>query len=103
MTEPQLTMTVDTASQTPVVTASGDIDLANIDEFKEMLARAAAGASALTVDMSRVGYCDSAALRALFAVAGITALTLVISNSGPIKTVLSISGLDRAATVKVAQ
>jgi len=103
VTEPLLTMTVDTANQPPIVTAIGEIDLSNVDEFKDSLAQAATDASAITVDISRVRYCDSAAIRTLFAVAAATALTLIVSDTSPIKTLLSISGLDRAVTVNVAQ
>jgi anti-sigma B factor antagonist len=46
-----------------------------------------------------VTYCDSAAVRALFAVAATTKLGLIVPASGTIMTLLSISGLDRVATV----
>ena len=48
-----------------VVAATGDIDLANVNEFSEVLDRAAASSDAITVDLSDVTYCDSAAVRAL--------------------------------------
>ncbi len=103
MNEPQLIMTVDALNQPPVVTAVGDIDLANVDQFEESLMRAAADAPAITVDISQVRYCDSTAIRALFAVAATTALTLIVSNTGPIRTALNVLGLDRTVTVKVAE
>jgi anti-anti-sigma factor len=83
----------------PVVTASGDIDLANVNEFQDVLNSAAADSDAITVDLSDVSYCDSAAVRALFAVAATTELGLIVPAAGPIITLLSISGLDRVATV----
>ncbi|HTY27115.1 MAG TPA: STAS domain-containing protein, partial [Mycobacterium sp.] len=61
--------------------------------------KAAAGSAALTVDLTDVNYCDSAAVRALFAVAASTELTMVVAAAGPIRTLLGISGLDRVATV----
>ena len=64
-----------------------------------MLSRAAADSDAITVDLSEVTYCDSAAVRALFAVAATTKLGLIVPASGPTMTLLSISGLDRVATV----
>ncbi len=42
MTEAQFRVTAD--SETPIVAASGDIDLANVAEFQAVLADAAAGA-----------------------------------------------------------
>ena len=100
MTADQFQLTPADAEAPPVVTASGEIDLANVEAFSAVLTRAAAGNSAVTVDLSAVTYCDSAALRALFSVAAAAKLTLVIPARGPITTLLSISGLDKVATVK---
>ena len=99
MTNSQFQMSAAEAEQPPVVTASGDIDLANVNEFSDVLNRAAADSDAITVDLSRVTYCDSAAVRALFAVAAATKLGLIVPATGPIITLLNISGLDRVATV----
>ena len=102
MTEAQFGLTGARGTQAPVVTATGDIDLANVNEFQNALTKAANGAAALTVDLSRVSYCDSSAVRALFSVAANTKLSLIVRSSGPIKTLLSVSGLDRVATVTTA-
>lgn len=83
----------------PLVAVSGDIDLANVGEFEDAMAKASTGSPALTVDLTGVTYCDSAALRALFALAATTALTMIVNPTGHIKTLLGISGLDRVATV----
>jgi anti-sigma B factor antagonist len=99
MTDSQFQLSADEAEQPPVVTASGDIDLANVNEFQDVLTRAAADSAAITVDLSDVTYCDSAAVRALFAVAATTQLGLIVPATGTIMTLLSISGLDRVATV----
>ena len=99
MTEAQFRVTVASENTTPLVAACGDIDLANVAEFSDAMAKAAAGSAALTVDLTDVNYCDSAAVRALFAVAASTELTMVVAAAGPIKTLLGISGLDRVATV----
>ena len=99
MTNSQFRLSAAEAEQAPVVTASGDIDLANVNEFSEVLDRAAVNNDAITVDLSDVTYCDSAAVRALFAVAATTKLALIVPTKGPIITLLSISGLDRVATV----
>lgn len=101
MTSKQFRLTAANAEEPPVVTATGEIDLANVDEFGAVLARAAAESSAVTVDLSQVTYCDSAALRELFSVAAAAKLTLIIPPRGSITTLLSISGLDKVATVTV--
>jgi len=99
MTNSQFRMFAGETEQPPVVTAAGEIDLANVNEFSDVLTAAAAGSDTIMVDMSEVTYCDSAAVRALFAVAATTKLGLVVPAAGPIVTLLSISGLDRVATV----
>ena len=99
MTNSQFRMSAGEAEQPPVVTATGDIDLANVNEFSDVLTSAAADSDTITVDLSEVTYCDSAAVRALFAVAATTKLGLIVPTAGPIMTLLSISGLDRVATV----
>ena len=99
MTDRQFRLFPAEAEQPPVVTATGDIDLANVNEFSDVLNRAAADSDAITVDLSDVTYCDSAAVRALFTVAATTKLGLIVPTAGPIMTLLSISGLDRVATV----
>ena len=88
-----------TADRPPVVAVSGDIDLANVDEFQDAMTTAGSGSSALTVDLTGVSYCDSAAVRALFSLAAGTSLTMIVRPSGHIATLLGISGLDRVATV----
>ena len=99
MTDAQFRVTVASDGVTPVVAASGDIDLANVADFSDAMAKAANGSKALTVDLTEVNYCDSAAVRALFAVAATTELTMILAATGPIKTLLGISGLDRVAAV----
>ncbi|AQT80039.1 anti-anti-sigma factor [Mycolicibacterium litorale] len=99
MTEAQFRVTVASDLEAPRVVAAGDIDLANVTEFQDVMAKAAAGSATLTVDLSEVTYCDSAAVRALFAVAAASELTMIVAPEGPIRTLLGISGLDRVATV----
>jgi anti-sigma B factor antagonist len=102
VSDPQFRLVGASGEQAPIVTATGDIDLANVTEFQDMMTKAANGASALTVDLSAVSYCDSSAVRALFSVAAITKLSLVVRSEGPIRMLLSVSGLDRVATVTAA-
>jgi anti-anti-sigma factor len=87
-------------SQRALVVASGEIDLANSDHFHATLASAVEPARALTVDMTRVDYCDSAAIRALFTIAERCALTIRIPTSGPLPTLFTISALDQVATIE---
>jgi anti-sigma B factor antagonist len=99
MTLSQFRISAAEAEQPPVVTAAGDIDLANVNEFQDVLNTAATDCDAIAVDLTDVTYCDSAAVRALFAVAATTKVCLVVPAAGPIIGLLSISGLDRVATV----
>ena len=99
MTPSQFRISPAEAEQPPVVTATGEIDLANVNEFQDVLNTAAADRDDIAVDLTDVTYCDSAAVRALFAVAATTKLSLVVPATGPIVTLLNISGLDRIATV----
>jgi anti-anti-sigma factor len=92
-------VTLAIGDEPPTVVVSGDIDLANVAEFEEAMAGALDGAPALTVDLTSVTYCDSAAVRALFALAATTELTMLVRQTGHIKTLLGICGLDRVATV----
>jgi len=63
------------------------------------MSRARDGSPGLTVDLTEVSYCDSAAVRALFSIAADAQLTMVVKPTGHIATLLGISGLDRVATV----
>lgn len=99
MTEARFAVTLASAHQPPQVVVTGDIDLANVDEFQNAMTEACNGSPSLTVDLTGVSYCDSAAVRALFALAATTELTMVVKPTGHIATLLAISGLDRVATV----
>jgi anti-anti-sigma factor len=99
MTQARFSVTRPTAGHPAVVAVSGDIDLANVDEFKDAMVKACNGSAALTVDLTAVSYCDSAAVRALFALAATTELSMIVRPTGHITTLLAISGLDRVADV----
>jgi anti-anti-sigma factor len=99
MTDARFVLTPAAGGHPPRVAVCGDIDLANVAEFSDALSRAMDSAPALTVDLSEVAYCDSAAVRALFELAAATELTMVVGPSSQIRTLLAISGLDRVATV----
>jgi anti-anti-sigma factor len=102
MSKAHFRLTGASGEQAPIVTATGDIDLGNVNQFQDAMTKAANRASALTVDLTGVSYCDSAAVRALFSVAATTKLNLIVRSEGPITTLLSVSGLDRVATVTTA-
>jgi anti-sigma B factor antagonist len=85
------------------VRAAGDIDLGNAGQFQAALTEAAATSNDVTVDMTAVTYCDSAAINALFTVVGQARLTIVVPETGPITTVLKVAGLDQITTVMTPQ
>jgi len=99
MTQARFAVTGPTADNPPTVAVAGDIDLANVEEFSDAMTRAGNGSPVLTVDLTGVSYCDSAAVRALFTLAATTELTMIVKPTGHITTLLAISGLDRVATV----
>ncbi len=86
----------------PTVRAAGDIDLTNVGRFGAALGEAAAASEAVTVDLTAVTYCDSAAIRTLITAARQARLTIRVSTTGPVtETLLKVSGLDQVATVVV--
>lgn len=103
MTEARFAIAVASDDLPPVVSVSGEIDLANVGDFEAAMGKARDGSKELVVDLSAVSYCDSAAVRALFALAATTQLTMIVRPAGHITTLLGISGLDRVATVVVKE
>lgn len=99
MTEARFAINGPSPGHPPLVVVTGDIDLANVDEFQEAMTKACNGSNVLHVDLTRVSYCDSAAVRALFVLAASTELTMIVKPNGHITTLLAISGLDRVANV----
>ncbi len=99
MTQARFVVTAASGEQPPTVAVSGDIDLANVKEFESAMTKAGNESAVLTVDLTEVSYCDSAAVRALFTLAADTQLTMIVKPIGHITTLLGISGLDRVATV----
>ncbi len=91
------------ADGSPLVIASGEIDLSNIDVFTDALATASAGTrTPITVDLSAVKYLDSAGINALFSHADeVDRLHLIVHPF--LLRVLTISGLSEVAIVDTAQ
>jgi anti-anti-sigma factor len=85
-----------------VLTATGEIDLSNVDTFDHALTTAVAetaeGGGTLTVDLSGVEYLDSAAVNALFPHADHIRL---IAHPFLIR-VFGVSGLSELAAVEPA-
>lgn len=86
-----------------VLTAVGEIDQSNIDEFNGALTtattEAAGSGEKLTVDLSSVEYLDSAAINALYASSD--QIKLIVN---PLLTrVLTVSGLSELTTIELPQ
>lgn len=89
---------------TVVVSASGELDLSNVEMFTDALAAAVGERDQergrLTVDLTAVEYLDSAAINALFDNAA--QIRRIVAN--PIlMSVLTISGLASVAEVQAGQ
>ncbi len=87
---------------TPRVTATGEIDLSNVAQFKQALNRASAGTRRpITIDLSTIKYLDSAGINALFDHADkVDGLHIIVHPL--LVRVLTISGLDKIATLEAA-
>jgi anti-anti-sigma factor len=90
--------TTDRGDGTFVLTAAGEIDLSNIDDFTGALSDAATDGAMLVVDLRGVLYLDSGAINALFAYANRIHL---IANP-VLMPVLKISGFTDVASVEAA-
>ncbi len=86
-----------------LVEVSGEIDMANADEFSATLTGAVNDARRLTVDLSRTTYLDSAAIKVLFQLARRAALTLIVPSDGVVAPVIGLAGLAAVTTVRGAQ
>ncbi len=98
-------LTLDTARSSDgklVLTATGEIDLSNVETFDDVLTTAvtesADGGGILTVDLSGVEYLDSAAVNVLFPHADHIRL---IAHPFLVR-VFAISGLSEVAAVEPA-
>lgn len=99
-------LTLDSARRndgTFVLTAAGEIDMSNIAAFNDSLAAAisesAGSGTALTVDLSAVGYLDSTAITALFSNADHIA---ILAHPPHLMDVFSVSGLTELVTIEAA-
>ena len=96
---------VEAAGESVRVILVGDVDLANVEMVAaEVHAAITNQVTAATVDLSNVGYLDSAGLRVLFELAVRLptlqiALTLVSPAGSPARRVVDMSGLSAVTTV----
>lgn len=83
---------------------SGQVDLSNIDRFREALEKAAPKASELVVDLSECTYMGSEGIGALIeTVQSLGERRLVLrSPSGIIQKVLDLSGLGNLPNVEIS-
>jgi anti-anti-sigma factor len=87
-----------------VARLTGEVDASNADRVLESLQRALT-ASALTIDLGRLKYLDSAGVRALYEVAETASargveLAVVVPEGSPVRRVLTFSGVDGVLTVR---
>jgi anti-anti-sigma factor len=90
--------TTDRGDGTFVLTATGEIDLSNIDDFTGALSAAGTDGAMLVVDLRGVWYLDSGAINALFA----NADRIQLIANPVLMPVLKISGLTDVASVEAA-
>ncbi|OMC20185.1 MULTISPECIES: STAS domain-containing protein [unclassified Mycobacterium] len=100
---PPLTLNIERGPDgTPRLIATGEIDLSNISQFIHALDAASAGTrNPITVDLSTIKYLDSRAINALFDQADkVDGLHVIVHPL--LLRVLTISGLNKVATVEAA-
>lgn len=85
-------------------TIAGEVDASNADRLVQAL-QSGPTASALTIDLTRLRYLDSAGVRALYTVADTAilrgaAITVLLLPDSPIRRVLAHAGVDRVVAVE---
>jgi anti-anti-sigma factor len=105
-------VTVTEVAGVPVVRLEGEVDLSNVDEVRQAVFQPAdAGHACIVVDLTRITYLDSTAVRLLFDLAvrlqaRRRRLRLVVSDATIVRRVLVLTKLDESvpfdATVEEA-
>jgi anti-anti-sigma factor len=85
---------------TTVLAAAGEIDMSNAHRFRDALGQAGANGGDCVVDLTQVGYLDSAGLTVLLRyMTGDGAARIKILATALLAPVLSVTGLDPVTTV----
>jgi len=87
------------ADRTTTVRLSGELRADRVPTIRNAF-ESAVGSGPLIVDLSAVGYLDSAAVELLFEVASERGLELVLGPGCAVFPVIQVSGLDRVATLR---
>ena len=101
---PETSFPVQVIDDAVVVTAPGEIDLANAGALRAALAEAAGpGPALVVVDMSQTRFCDSAGLNVLVAADRLARarggeVRLVITGE-PVARIVALTGVDRVIPV----
>jgi anti-anti-sigma factor len=92
---------------------SGEVDMSNADELREaLLAAMPNGAHGLVLDLSAIGYLDSAGIHLIFRLRDSLArrgqrMRIVIPDDSPINDTLRLAGVERGeemvSTVQAAE
>lgn len=92
-----VTLTTDRRGDgTPVLIATGELDMSNVETLTQALRNVTGESDKVTVDLSAVQYLDSAAINALFSF--VEQIDIV---AGPLlMPVLNVSGLTQAVRVR---
>ncbi|MGH4025007.1 MAG: STAS domain-containing protein [Pseudonocardiaceae bacterium] len=83
-----------------IVVVTGQIDMATAADFQRVLDEAAHGRTQLTVDLTSLGFLDSAGIKVLFDLAVRVDLQLIIDPRSVIATTLVVSGLTQVSTIR---
>lgn len=99
---PALTIdTRDGADGTAVLHVAGDIDLSNVERFRQALAGGPPG-ERFVVDLTDVTYLDSSGVAALFGRAKQGGLELVIAEGCVVASLVELAHLDDLATIRTS-
>jgi anti-anti-sigma factor len=100
------TVVVDRDLDTVRVTVSGEIDASNAERVRSALEEAVSG-RAVTLDVSKLEYVDSAGIRAIFAVSEYAGARrcecrLVVSADAPVRRILDVAGVTSVVSFEAA-
>jgi anti-anti-sigma factor len=89
-------VTIEDDGQTLVVTPRGEIDLATVSDVDAALRRCSDGHLAIVCDLSQVEFMESSGIRMLLQARAREPDRFAIANpSGPVESVLKLTGVDR--------